>query len=63
MEATNAELYRLVIADAPYVIAAYAVLWVALIVYITMVLRRLLRLEKEMVVLEETAARRSGSVH
>jgi CcmD family protein len=61
MDATNAELYRLVIADAPYVIAAYAVLWVALIVYITMVLRRLMRLEKEMVVLEETAARRSGS--
>ncbi len=27
---TNIELYRLVIADAPYVIAAYAVLWIAL---------------------------------
>jgi CcmD family protein len=61
MDATNAELYRLVIADAPYVIWAYAVLWVALIVYITMVLRRLLRLEKEMSVLEESAARRTGS--
>jgi CcmD family protein len=58
---TNIELYRLVIADAPYVIAAYAVLWIALIVYITMVLRRLMRLEKEMVVLEESATRRSGS--
>jgi CcmD family protein len=61
MDATNIELYRLVIADAPYVIAAYAVLWVALVVYITMVLRRLLRLEKEMVVLEESANRRTGS--
>ena len=58
---TNIELYRLVIADAPYVIAAYAVLWIALIVYITMVLRRMMRLEKEMAVLEETAARRSNS--
>jgi CcmD family protein len=58
---TNIELYRLVIADAPYVIAAYAVLWIALIVYITMVLRRMMRLEKEMAVLEETATRRSGS--
>jgi len=58
---TNIELYRLVIADAPYVIAAYSILWIALIVYITMVLRRLLRLEKEMAVLEETATRRSGS--
>jgi CcmD family protein len=58
---TNIELYRLVIADAPYVIAAYSVLWIALIVYITMVLRRMMRLEKEMAVLEETATRRSGS--
>jgi CcmD family protein len=61
MDATNAELYKLVLVDAPYAIAAYAVLWIALCVYITMVLRRLMRLEKEMVVLEETAARRSGS--
>jgi CcmD family protein len=61
MDATNIELYRLVLADAPYVVAAYAILWIALIVYITMVLRRLMRLEKEMVVLEETATRRSGS--
>ena len=60
MDATNAELYKLVLADAPYVIAAYAVLWVALIVYITTVLGRLMRLEKEMVVLEDAAARRKG---
>jgi CcmD family protein len=62
VNATNIELYRLVLADAPYVIWAYAILWVALIVYITMVLRRLMRLEKEMSVLEETAAAKTGSV-
>ena len=60
MDATNAELYKLVLADAPYVIAAYAILWAALIVYVTMVLRRLFRLEKEMAVLEEAAVRRNG---
>ena len=60
MDPTNKELYTLVLADAPYVIGAYAVLWAALIVYITTVLRRLMRLEKEMVVLEEAAARRTG---
>jgi len=60
MDATNAELYKLVLADAPYVIAAYAILWAALIVYITTVLRRLMRLEKEMAVLEDAAAKRSG---
>ncbi len=61
MDPTNKELYSLVLADAPYVIAAYSVLWIALIVYITSVLRRLLRLEKEMNVLEETAAQASRS--
>jgi CcmD family protein len=61
LDPTNKELYTLVLADAPYVIAAYAVLWIALIVYITMVLRRLLRLEKEMTVLEEAAALKTGS--
>ena len=60
MDATNAELYKLVLADAPYVIAAYAILWAALIVYITTVLRRLMRLEKEMAVLEDAAAHRTG---
>jgi CcmD family protein len=60
VNATNAELYRLVLADAPYVIAAYAVLWLALAGYVTLVLRRLMRLEKEITLLEETAERRQG---
>lgn len=54
MDPTNKELYTLVIADAPYVIAGYAVLWVALCVYVTMILRRIMRLEKEIVILEES---------
>jgi len=61
MEASNLELYTLVLHDAPFVIAAYAILWVALIVYISMVLRRLLRLEKEIAVLEECIDRRTES--
>jgi CcmD family protein len=55
MDPTNKELYTLVIADAPYVIAGYAVLWVALCVYVTMILRRIMRLEKELMILEESA--------
>jgi CcmD family protein len=58
MEATNAELYKLALHDAPYVIAAYAVLWVALIGYVTIVLRRIMRLEKEVLVVEESLERR-----
>jgi len=60
MDPTNAELYRLVLPDAPYVVAAYAVLWVALIGYVSLVLSRLMRLEKEMHLVEESVARRDA---
>lgn len=60
MEATNAELYRLALTDAPFVIGAYGVLWVALVVYVTLVLRRLIGMEKEMVILEEACERRAA---
>ena len=59
MEPTNKELYVLVLQDAPFVIAGYAILWVALVVYVTMVLRRILRLEKEVAVLETSVERRT----
>ena len=60
MEATNQELYRLVLADAPYVIAASSVLWLAMVIYVTMVLRRILKLEREVQVLEESAERKNA---
>lgn len=60
MEATNAELYRLVLTDAPFVIAGYAILWVAMVGYVTIVLRRIMRLEKEVAVLEDAVERRSA---
>lgn len=60
MEPTNIELYRLVLADAPFVIAGYGVLWAALIVYISLVLGRLMRLEREVKAVEESVARRTG---
>jgi len=60
MEASNLELYTLVLHDAPFVIAAYAILWAALMVYISMVLRRLLKIEKEMSVLQEFVDRRNS---
>lgn len=59
MEATNKELYDLVLRDAPYVIAAYGVLWIALIAYVTMALRRVMRVEAEISVLEESVERRT----
>jgi CcmD family protein len=61
MDPTNAELYKLVLPDAPYVVAAYGVLWVALVGYVSVVLSRLMKLEKEMQLVEEASARRDAS--
>ena len=60
IEATNKELYDLVLKDAPYVIAAYSVLWAALVVYVSLVLRRIMRLEKEVQVVSEAVERRDA---
>lgn len=53
--ATNMELYSLVLQDAPFVIAAYGVIWIAMVGYVTAVLRRLLRLQKEVELIAEAA--------
>lgn len=53
--ATNMELYSLVLKDAPFVIAAYGVIWVAMVGYVTVVLRRLLKLQKEVELVAEAA--------
>lgn len=45
---------------APYVIAAYALIWVTLSVYIGLVMRRLGRLEREVDALDEAVKRRSS---
>jgi len=50
---TNTELYTLVLTDAPYVIAAYAFIWLALIAYITAIMRRMIKLEREVEVLQD----------
>lgn len=51
--ATNAELYSLVLKDAPYVIWSYGIIWAAMIGYVTVILRRMLKMEKEIDVLAE----------
>ncbi len=61
MDPTNQEIYQLVLHDAPYVIGAYAILWVALMAYVGIVFRRLMRLEKEVAVLEESMERRNAA--
>jgi len=58
MDPVLKEIYSLVIPAAPYVLAAYGILWIGLFGYITVVLRRLGRIEAELRVVEEAVARR-----
>ncbi|MDO9108926.1 MAG: CcmD family protein, partial [Coriobacteriia bacterium] len=57
MDPELAEIYRTVFDAAPYVIAAYGLLWVGLGGYVFFVLRRLSGVEREIAVLEESMAR------
>ncbi|MCL2324788.1 MAG: CcmD family protein [Actinomycetia bacterium] len=59
LDATNKLLYGLVLRDAPFVIAAYAVLWLALAGYVTVTLRRLIKLDKEVKLLEDAVKART----
>ena len=46
------EIYSTIIPSAPYIIAAYALLWAALLVYVVFVVRGIKRSEKRMELLE-----------
>lgn len=54
-----ADIYSTVIPAAPYVIAAYALVWVALLVYVLIIMRGTKRAEAQMAVLEEELAERT----
>lgn len=48
-----ADMYSTVIPSAPFIIAAYAIVWVVLLVYVMIVVRNLKKTEAQMAVLEE----------
>ena len=54
------EIYSLVLPSAPFVIGVYVVAWVGLFGYVTVVLRRLSRIESELGVVEESIARKAA---
>lgn len=56
----NLEVYRVVLNGAPYVIAAYALIWITLVGFVAFTFRRVGKLERELAVVEESVARRSG---
>lgn len=48
-----ADIYSTVIPSAPFVIAAYVLVWAILLIYVIKVVRGLKRTEEQMAVLEE----------
>ena len=48
-----ADIYSTVIPSAPFLIAAYAIVWLALLVYVAFVVRGLKATEAQMAALEE----------
>ena len=60
MNSVLAEIYSTIIPSAPYLIAAYALLWVALLVYVLIIMRGQKQAEKQMALLEEALADRKA---
>ncbi|MCL2025141.1 MAG: hypothetical protein FWG78_05165 [Coriobacteriia bacterium] len=55
---TNTELYALVLHDAPFVIAAYGLLWLMFCGYVTFILVRLVKTDKQIALLEDAVAKK-----
>ena len=53
-----ADMYSTVIPSAPFLIAAYALVWAALLIYVIMVVRGLKKTEAQVAVLEEALAKK-----
>ena len=53
MNSVLEEIYSTIIPSAPYIIAAYALVWAVLFIYVFFVIRGLKKTEKQMAVLEE----------
>ena len=51
-----ADIYSTILPSAPYIIAAYALLWVALLVYVLMIFRGTKKATAQLTLLEEAGA-------
>ncbi|MEF9925538.1 MAG: CcmD family protein [Raoultibacter sp.] len=59
MNAVLAEIYSTILPAAPYVIGAYALIWLALFVYVFFIMRKVHRAEAHMAILEEAIAEKA----
>ena len=55
------DMYSTVAPSMPFIIAAYALVWLVLLVYVFVVVRGLKKTEAQMAVLEEALAKREGT--
>lgn len=58
MDPVLQQIYQLVNPSLPYVIAAYGLLWLGLMVYVGIALNRVGKLEKQLALVEESLAKR-----
>ena len=56
-----ADMYSTVIPSMPFIIGAYAIVWLALLVYVFVIIRGLKKTEAQMAVLEEALAKKNGT--
>lgn len=56
MNPVLAEIYSTVIPSAPYIIAAYALIWLLLLAFVLVIMRGMKKSEAQMAVLEEALA-------
>ena len=56
MDPILAEIYSTILPSAPYVIAAYALIWLALLVYVFMIMRGTKKATAQIALLEEEVA-------
>ena len=55
------DIYSTVLPSAPFIIAAYAILWLALLIYVIKIVLGLNKTEAQMAILEETLAKQEGN--
>lgn len=58
MDPVLEQIYQLVVPQAPYVIGAYGILWLGLMVYVGVTLSRIGKLEKQLALVEDAFAKR-----
>jgi hypothetical protein len=58
MDPVLAQIYQLVVPSMPYVLGAYGILWLGLMVYVGAALSRLGKLEKQLALVEDALAKR-----